>query len=477
MNKLLYNKEKCFYGRFIMKFFDTICSISTPVGTGGIAVIRISGEEAFEICEKIFNSEFNKKISNMQGYTIALGNISDSEGHIIDQVLLSKFIKPNSFTGENVIEISCHGGLAVARMILKELIKSGARLAENGEFTKRAFLNGKIDLSQAEAIIDIINASDEYNVYSGENQLQGKLSQKINNIRQKLIDATANIIAVIDYPEEDIDELATNDIINLLKDAGNNIDELIKTYNTGKIIKEGAKIVIAGKPNVGKSSLLNALLKDNRAIVTDIAGTTRDTLEEAINIDGLKANIIDTAGIHKSSDIVESLGIEKAYEKIQDADLVLFIIDSSSNISQEDIEIANTVKNKNVFVILNKTDIPSDIDIADIKNIIEKARYISVSAKELTGINELTQQIKNTILNGDINIREDVYITNERHYEKLINSLSYIKKGIADLENGIFPDIVSIEIENAISALGEITGLTVSEEIISNIFSRFCLGK
>ncbi len=460
-----------------MKFFDTICSISTPIGTGGIAVIRISGEESFEICEKIFKSEFNKKVTEMPGYTIALGNVVDNKGHIIDQVLLSKFINPNSFTGENVIEISCHGGMAVAKMILKELIKSGARIAENGEFTKRAFLNGKIDLSQAEAIIDIINASDEYNVYSGENQLQGKLSQKIDYIRQKLIDATANIIAVIDYPEEDIDELATLDIINLLKEALSNIDELIKTYNTGKIIKEGAKIVIAGKPNVGKSSLLNALLKDNRAIVTDIAGTTRDTLEEVINIDGLKASITDTAGIHQSDDIVESIGIEKALEKIHDADLILFIIDTSIKITEEDIEIADTIKDKNVFVILNKTDISCDFDVTPVKNIIKKAHYISVSAKELTGINELTQQIKNTILSGDINIKEDVYITNERHFEKLVTSRSYIKKGISDLENGIFPDIVSIEIENAISSLGEITGLTVSEEIISNIFSRFCLGK
>lgn len=460
-----------------MKLFDTICSISTPVGTGGIAVIRVSGEKSFEICEKIFKSEFNKTISQMSGYTIALGNIYDNDGHVIDQVLLSKFINPNSFTGENVIEISCHGGMAVARMILKELIKAGARLAENGEFSKRAFLNGKIDLSQAEAIIDIINANDEYNVYSGENQLQGKLSKKINLIRDKLIEATANIIAVIDYPEEDIDEMATKDIINLLKTSSEDIASLIKTYNTGKIIKEGAKIVIAGKPNVGKSSLLNALLKDDRAIVTDIAGTTRDTLEETINIDGLKACITDTAGIRKSDDIVEALGIEKAYEKIHESDLVLFIIDTSTELSKEDFAIAEIINDKPVFIILNKSDISKDTDISPLKKIFNKARYFSISAKELTGINELTQQIKETILNGEINIKEDVYITNERHFEKLTSALSHIQKAITDLSIGVFPDIVSIEIENAISALGEITGMTVSEEIIGNIFSRFCLGK
>lgn len=460
-----------------MKIFDTICAISTPIGTGGVSVIRISGENAFSISQKIFKSKSGKTIDEMKSYSILFGNIYDIDGHEIDEVLLSKFVAPNSFTGENVIEISCHGGIAVTKMILKELIRSGARMAENGEFTKRAFLNGKVDLSQAEAIIDIINANDEYNVYSGENQLKGKLSEKVNVIRDNLINATASIIAVIDYPEEDIDEITTDEILNTLKKSENDINELIKTYNTGKIIKEGAKIVIAGKPNVGKSSLLNALLKENRAIVTDIAGTTRDTLEEAINIDGLKAHIVDTAGIRESDDVVESIGIEKAYEKINDADLILFILDTSSSVSYEDIEIAENIKEKNTFVILNKTDLNYDFDITPIKNILKNTKYIKTSAKELTGINDLTDLIKNSVLNGDINIKENLYITNERHFEKLTLSLSYIKKAINDINAGVFPDIVSIEIENAISALGEITGLTVNEEIISNIFSRFCLGK
>ncbi len=460
-----------------MKIFDTICAISTPIGTGGISVIRISGENAFLISQKIFKSKYGKTIDDMKSFSILFGNIYDKDGHEIDEVLLSKFEAPNSFTGENVIELSCHGGMAVTKMILKELIRAGARMAENGEFTKRAFLNGKVDLSQAEAIIDIINANDEYNVYSGENQLKGKLSEKINSIRESLINATASIIAVIDYPEEDIDEITTKDIVNVLESSKDKINELIKTYNTGKIIREGAKIVIAGKPNVGKSSLLNALLKENRAIVTNIAGTTRDTLEEVINIDGLKANIVDTAGIRESDDIVESLGIEKAYEMIDEADLILFIIDSSSQLSDEDIEIANKIKDKNTFVILNKTDLNNKFDITPVKEIINNAKYIETSAKELTGINELTDLIKHSILNGEINIKENLYITNERHFEKLTLTLSYIEKAINDIKSGVFPDIVSIEIENAISELGEITGLTVSEEIISNIFSRFCLGK
>lgn len=460
-----------------MKIFDTICAISTPVGTGGISVIRISGENAFGISQKIFKSKFGKTIDDMNSFSILFGNVYDIEGHEIDEVLLSKFVAPNSFTGENVVEISCHGGMAVTKMILKELIRAGARLAENGEFTKRAFLNGKVDLSQAEAIIDIINANDEYNVYSGENQLKGKLSEKVNEIRDSMINATASIIAVIDYPEEDIDEITTEEILSTLETSKNKINELIKTYSTGKIIKEGAKIVIAGKPNVGKSSLLNALLKENRAIVTNIAGTTRDTLEETINIDGLKAHIVDTAGIRESDDIVESIGIKKAYEMINEADLILFILDTSVSISDEDLEIAEEIKEKNTFVILNKTDLNNEFDISPVKDIIKNAKYIKTSAKELTGINELTDLIKNSILNGEINIKENVYITNERHFEKLNLSLSYIEKAITDIRAGVYPDIVSIEIENAISALGEITGLTVSEEIISNIFSRFCLGK
>ena len=460
-----------------MRLYDTICALSTPAGTGGISVIRVSGENAFDITNKIFSSKSQKNIIDMKGYTISFGYIKDDEANILDEVLVSKFIAPNSFTGENVIEISCHGGMAVVKMIIKELLKNGARLAENGEFTKRAFLNGKVDLSQAEAIIDIINASDEYNVYSGENQLQGKLSSKINAIRDKLINATANIIAVIDYPEEDIDELATKDIVSILEHSKEEINYLIDSYNTGKIIKEGAKIVICGKPNVGKSSLLNALLNENRAIVTDIAGTTRDIIEESVNINGLKAQIIDTAGIHDSSDIVESIGIEKAYQKINEADLILFILDTSAELSFEDIEIAKKIKDKNTFIILNKTDLDKKIDITPITDIIEKAQLIQLSAKELIGINELCEKIKNTILSGEIDIKNEIYVTNERHYEKLTASLLYIERAINDLKNGIFPDIVSIEIENAISALGEITGLTVSEEIINNIFSRFCLGK
>ena len=460
-----------------MKLYDTICALSTPVGTGGISVIRVSGENAFNITSKIFKSKFDKDILTLKSHSAILGNIIDNNGFSIDEVVVTKFEGPNSFTGENVIEISCHGGMAVVKLIIKELISAGARIAENGEFTKRAFLNGKVDLSQAEAIIDIINANDEYNVYSGENHLKGILSDKINTIRNKLIDVVSSVIAVIDYPEEDIDEMKINDIISNLEDSLNDINNLKKTYNTGKIIKEGAKIVICGKPNVGKSSLLNSLLKENRAIVTDIAGTTRDTLEETLSIDGLKTRIIDTAGIRESDDVVESIGINKAVENINDADLILFLIDTSVPLSLEDISLSEKLIDKKVFVLLNKTDLDSNCDISKIKETLPLAEFISISAKNETGINNLTDKIKESILNGEVNIKEDIYITNERHFEKLVNSSEYLIKVINDLKTGIYPDIVTIDIENAISSLGEITGLTVSEEIIGNIFSKFCLGK
>ncbi len=460
-----------------MKLLDTICALSTPVGTGGISVIRVSGPAAFDITDKIFKSKGEKTVSDMKSHTVSLGNISDSQGYQIDEVLVTKFISPHSFTGENVIEISCHGGIAVVKLILKELIKNGARQADRGEFTKRAFLNGKVDLSQAEAIIDIINAEDEYNVYSGENQLKGTLSEKINNIRNDIINVISSIIAVIDYPEEDIDELEIKEIIEKLKISRDEINKLVNTYNTGKIIKEGAKIVICGKPNVGKSSLLNSLLKENRAIVTDIAGTTRDVIEETLNIDGLKARIIDTAGIRESDDVVETIGINKAVDSIESADLILFLIDTSRPLTEEDFSLSERIKDKKVIVLFNKSDLVSDCDITKIKIMLPHAEYLTISAKNNYGTDELAQRIKNLILDGNINIKEELYITNERHYEKLLLSNGYLKSVIKDLEGGIFPDIVTIELENAISALGEITGLTVSEEIVHNIFSRFCLGK
>ncbi|MBQ4110150.1 MAG: tRNA uridine-5-carboxymethylaminomethyl(34) synthesis GTPase MnmE [Clostridia bacterium] len=460
-----------------MKNFDTIAAVSTPQGVGGIAVIRVSGDRAFEITDKVFCTKSGKKLTETETHKIVYGFIKDEDGCNIDEVLVSKMDAPHTFTGENVTEISCHGGVSVVKLVLKELLKAGARLAANGEFTKRAFLNGKIDLAQAEAVIDIINADSELNVYNGENQLYGALTDKLMAIRNSLIDITSDIIAVIDYPEEDITVENISETIEKLKKANDDIQLLMKSYHTGKILKEGAKIVIAGKPNVGKSSLLNALLKENRAIVTEIEGTTRDVLEESLEIDGLKVRIMDTAGVRTSADEVEKIGIDKAIENIESADLVLFVLDKSRELSDEDIELMERIKDKNAFVVLNKSDLEIKLSLTDIRKHLPGKRIFEISSKTFDGINEMTEAIKDKILDGDVNIKENVYISNERHFEMLHHASEHIKQAVIDLENGIYPDIVSIEIENAISSLGEITGQTVSDEIIHNIFAKFCLGK
>ena len=460
-----------------MNNFDTIAAVSTPQGVGGIAVIRVSGDEAFQITDRIFYTKSGKKLIETETHKIVYGFIKDEDGCTIDEVLVSKMNAPHTFTGENVCEISCHGGVSVVKLVLKELLKAGARLALNGEFTKRAFLNGKIDLAQAEAVIDIINADSELNVYNGENQLYGALTDKLTAIRNSLVDITSDIIAVIDYPEEDITVENISETIEKLKKAHEDIKLLLKSYHTGKILKDGAKIVIAGKPNVGKSSLLNALLKENRAIVTEIEGTTRDVLEESLEIDGLKVRIMDTAGVRTSADEVEKIGIDKAIENIESADLVLFVLDKSRELSEEDIELMERIKDKNAFVILNKSDLEIKLSLTEIRKYLPGKRIFEISSKTFDGINEMTEAIKEKILDGDVNIKENVYISNERHFEMLHRASSHIKQAVSDLEGGIFPDIVSIEIENAISSLGEITGQTVSDEIIHNIFAKFCLGK
>ena len=456
---------------------DTIAAVSTPPGKGGVAVIRISGTEAVEITGKIFRMPSGKKLSEAPERYASFGEITDENENIIDQVLVTCFYEPRSFTGENVCEISCHGGSAVTDMILKELVKNGARLAKGGEFTRRAFINGKLDLAQAEAVMDIISAEDEYGVRSGEMHLKGALAEKTDGIRQALVDIVSNILAVIDYPDEEITDLKTAEIINTLEGKLKETDELIATYNTGKIIREGADIVIAGKPNAGKSSLLNAFLNEERAIVTDIAGTTRDILEEQVSLGGLKARITDTAGIRESGDTVEKIGIERAVSRVKEADLVIFVADNHTGITAEDIEIAQLVKGRPSVGVINKSDLEGSIDEEEIKALTGCERVFEISAEKRSGIPQLTEYIKSKVLSGEINVKDNLYITNRRHYEALLLAKNSIKKAANALKTGMFADMVTIDIENAISALGEISGETVSEEIISNIFSKFCVGK
>lgn len=458
-----------------MNHFDTIAAIATPPGTGGIAVIRVSGTDSFSIVQTCFRGK--KKLADVASHSIVFGHITDKDGAAIDEVLLSVFRAPRSFTGENTVEISCHGGYTVTHMVLNRIVQCGARLAEGGEFTKRAFLNGKMDLSQAEAVIDIINAESALSVYAGENHLFGCLKHRVGEIREQVLDIISNILAVIDYPDEDIDEMKSEEILSSLRKAKEAAEQLIRTYQTGKILKEGAKIVIAGKPNVGKSSLLNALLKENRAIVTDIPGTTRDVLEETLDIDGLKVQLLDTAGIRESGDTVEAIGIERAVEHIRSADLILFLADRSRPLSAEDFQLMEEIKEKKAFVLLNKTDIEARLDESELRNILPDKPVYAISAKNFEGINELTEDIRKTVLEGELPQKDALYLTSQRHYEALSGCAAHLEAAISDLETGMYADIITIELESAVQALGEVTGMTVSEEVIGNIFAKFCVGK
>ena len=458
-----------------MNQFDTIAAIATPPGTGGIAVIRLSGENAFAIADKCFSGK--KTIRQTPSHRILFGWITGEENEKIDEVLVSVFRAPHSFTGEDTVEVSCHGGYTVTNMVLNRLLQCGAKMATGGEFTKRAFLNGKLDLSQAEAVIDIINAESALSVYAGENQLYGSLKQKVEEIRQQVLDVISNILAVIDYPDEEIGEMELEEILHSLHTARDETYTLLHTYQTGKILKEGAKIVIAGKPNVGKSSLLNAMLKENRAIVTNIPGTTRDVLEETLDIGGLKVQILDTAGIRESSNKVESIGIQRAVDHIRSADLVLLLVDRSRPLSDEDEKLFQELKDKKVFLLMNKTDLNSKIDERELSGRLPDKPIYAVSAKSFEGLNTLMEDIRRAVLSGDIPQKDGLYLTNQRHFEALKGCCGYLDTAIADLTSGIYPDLVTITLENAVQSLGEVTGMTVSEEVINNIFQKFCVGK
>lgn len=460
-----------------MNIFDTIAAVSTPPGVGGVAVIRVSGPEAVAVSDCVFKSVKGKLPSELPERFVSFGDLTGKDGSLIDQVLLTVFKAPRSFTGEDVVEISCHGGKAVTELILKELVLSGARIAGRGEFTKRAFLNGKLDLTQAEAIMDIISAEDEFSLKSGENHLQGRLKEKTEKIREKILDIISQVLAVIDYPDEEIGDMETSEITEILTSAQSEINGLINTYNTGKIIRDGANIVIAGKPNAGKSSLMNAFLKEERAIVTDIAGTTRDVLEENLNLGGLKVRVTDTAGIRESDDPVESIGIRRAVECVKKADLVLYVADKTTGIDEGDIELINAIRDKKTVGIINK----SDLEGADIKEKLKELtgciEVFEISAINGGGVDALSEYIKNAILCGEVDVSENLFITNKRHYEELLAAESSIKRAMESLNCGLFADIVTIDLENAVSALGNITGETVNEAVVSNIFEKFCVGK
>ena len=454
---------------------DTIAAIATAMTSSGIGIVRISGTEAFDIIKKIYKGKNKKDLSQVKSHTIHYGYIVDGE-ETIDEVLIMIMKGPHSFTGEDTVEIDCHGGVYVVKRILETVIKYGARPAEPGEFTKRAFLNGRMDLSQAEAVIDVIHSKNEYALKSSVSQLKGNVQKKIKEIREEIIYHTAFIETALDDPEhisvDGYGEKLKVTVDNLLKE----IDELLKSSDNGRIIKEGIKTVIVGKPNAGKSSLLNVLVGENRAIVTDIAGTTRDVLEESIQLNGISLNIMDTAGIRDTSDIVEKIGVDKAKSYANEADLIIYVVDASRELDENDFDIIHMIQDKKAVVLLNKSDLDTVVTENMIKSYIEKP-ILSISAKEESGIKELEDTLKNMFFHGEISFNDEVYITNIRHKTALKDAYDSLEKVNVSIENNMPEDFYSIDLLDAYEFLGSITGETIGEDLVNEIFSKFCMGK
>lgn len=436
----------------------------------------MSGEKCFEVLNKIFKPKKQESVENIKGYTIKYGHIVENN-EIIDEVLVSYFKAPKSYTTENMCEINTHGGNVVIRKILELCLKNGANLAEPGEFTKRAFLNGRIDLLQAESVIDVINAKSEKEAKTGIKQLEGVLSKKIKEIKQEILDVMVNVDVSIDYPEYDVEDVTNSQISEMLESVQTKLEILEKSFDNGKLIKEGIKTAIIGKPNAGKSSLLNAILKEDRAIVTEYEGTTRDTIEEFVNIEGVPLKLIDTAGIRDAKDEVEKIGIKKSKEIANDADLVIAIFDSSKELTKEDIEILNIIKNKKSIVLLNKADLNSVLNENDerFKKITENV--LKISALNGEGLEKLYALISKMFSLEEINVDNDVIITNLRHKNLISKAIENVKKAKNTVEENMPIDIIAIFIKDILEDLGNITGEIVTDDIINEIFSKFCLGK
>ena len=455
---------------------DTIAAIATALNNAGLSIVRISGDEAFEIIDKIYVSKNGKKVlSEQPSHTIHYGFIKDGE-EVIDEVMVSIMKAPSTYTKEDVIEINCHGGVIVTKKILQTVIKYGARIAEPGEFTKRAFLNGRIDLSQAEAVIDIIHAKSEYALSSSLSQLKGSVLEKVKEIRDSVIYDIAYIEAALDDPEHIIIEEYTDELTAHVNNTIKNIEKLLASADNGKIIHEGIKTAIVGKPNAGKSSLLNNLVGEDRAIVTDIAGTTRDTLEETIQLRGVVLNIIDTAGIRNTEDVVEKIGVDRAKKVAVDADLVLYVIDGSRPLDKDDYEIMDLIKERKAIVLINKSDLDQVVDIDEIRKITNK-EVIVISAKNNTGIETLENTVEELFIKGKLSFNDEVYITNVRHKAALEESLASVKQVLMSIETGMPEDFYTIDLMNAYGKLGEIIGEEVGEDLVNTIFQKFCMGK
>ena len=462
---------------------ETIAAISTGMTNSGIGIVRISGEEAVLVADRIYKGK--TKLCEVKSHTINYGYIVDRKTspaekeseEVIDEVLVTVMKAPGTFTGEDTVEINCHGGTFVVKKVLELVLKNGASPAEPGEFTKRAFLNGKMDLSQAEAVIDVINSENEYALQSSVSQLKGSVKKKINDIREKIIYHTAFIETALDDPEH----ISVDGYSDTLRSSAEEIilelERLIHSADDGRVIKEGIKTVIVGKPNAGKSSLLNVLAGHERAIVTDIEGTTRDVLEETIKLGGLNLNVVDTAGIRQTEDLIEKIGVDKALEYAETADLIIYVVDASRMLDENDEKIIHMIRGKKSIILLNKSDIDTVISAENIKEKVSNIPIISISAKEERGIKDLEDKVKEMFLKGDISFNDQVYISNVRQKNALLEALESMKKVIRSIDDNMPEDFYSIDLMDAYESLGYITGNSVGEDLINEIFSKFCMGK
>ena len=454
----------------------TIAAISTAMSASGIGIVRISGPEAFEIASGVYRSKGGKKsLKNVPSHTIHYGYIYDNE-EMVDEVLVMAMRGPRTYTGEDTIEIDCHGGVLAMKKVLETVLKNGAIIAEPGEFTKRAFLNGRIDLSQAEAVMDVIQSKNEYSLKNSVGQLKGSVRKTVQNIREKLLYHIAYIESALDDPEHISLDGYPEKLSGIVSDVIKKIDKLLANSDNGKMLKEGISTVIVGKPNAGKSSLLNSLVGEEKAIVTDIAGTTRDVLEEQINLNGILLNIIDTAGIRDTEDVVEKIGVERAKKYLNNADLVIYVVDTSTALDENDHEIMELLKDRHAIVLLNKSDLSPVTTVEDIRKHLDK-KMISISAKEQTGMDDLEETIKEMFFSGEVTFNDEVYITNIRHKTSLQEALRSLHLVLQSIADDMPEDFYSIDLMNAYEELGNIIGESVEDDLVNEIFSKFCMGK
>lgn len=456
---------------------DTIAAISTAPGEGGIGIIRMSGSDSLHILKKVFRNKSGNEFKSFQTHTVKYGYIIDPiTGEMIDECLVIYMAGPRTYTREDVVEINCHGGVVSVRRVLETVLNSGARMSEAGEFTKRAFLNGRIDLSEAEGVMDLIRSKTDESAKLALEQSRGKTSRKVKEVSGKLLNALAHIEAAVAFPEDDIEDVVSEKVTTAVKEVIEDVEDLIENSNAGKIYRDGLNTIIVGKPNVGKSSLLNTLLEEKRAIVTDIPGTTRDVIEEYVNIRGIPVKLVDTAGIRETDDLVEKIGVEKSKEYIEKSDLVIFMLDNGRALEVQDKEVIEFVKDKKVIVIINKMDLKGELELEYIKERFSEKSIVYTSVNTEEGIEEVKDKISELVNSGDISIK-DVYITNVRHRDVLIKARLSLIEGLNALNINMPLDMASVELKDAYLKLGEITGEAYSEDILDKIFSDFCIGK